>query len=75
MIANALADGCSEPALQNANGLTTSGTSKTGYTVTVTSKGNDATTFSITNANGVVTRTCGPAANKGKGGCPSSGTW
>jgi type IV pilus assembly protein PilA len=26
-------------------------------------------------ATGVVTRSCGPAANKGKFGCPTSGSW
>ena len=31
--------------------------------------------FTITNAQGTVTRTCGPAANQGKGACPANGQW
>ena len=69
-----------EPALQNANGLTVTPNStdpKTGYTVTVTSKGNDQNKFAITNTSGVVTRHCGTATGDtaGKGGCPSTGSW
>jgi len=46
-----------------------------GYTLKVTSLGSDHNEFSIANAAGSVSRTCGPAANKGKGGCPDTGTW
>jgi type IV pilus assembly protein PilA len=46
-----------------------------GYTLTVTSLGSDHNTFSIANDAGSVSRTCGPVANKGKGGCPDTGTW
>ncbi len=58
-----------EPALQNANALAVSGQSKTGYTVSVTSKSNDATVYTITNNAGVVTRTCD---DLGKGGCKAT---
>ena len=61
-----------EPALQNARGLTLSNLTGTGYTVAVTSRSNDATVYTITNAAGVVTRNCD---DKGKGGCPTSGSW
>jgi type IV pilus assembly protein PilA len=64
-----------EPALTNANELTVTGNDADGYTVSVTSKGSDHTVFTITNAAGTVTRTCGPDANKGKGGCPDDGNW
>ena len=44
------------------------------YTVTGTSK--SGATFSIAKAaNGTSSRTCGPVARRGKGGCPSSGNW
>jgi type IV pilus assembly protein PilA len=49
-----------------------SGVSATGYTVTATSTNGD--TFSISNAGGVVTRSCTTAAPN-KGGCPSTGKW
>jgi type IV pilus assembly protein PilA len=58
-----------EPALQNAQGLDVTGQSKTGYSVSVTSKSNDATVYTITNLNGVVTRTCD---DHGKGGCKNA---
>ena len=61
-----------EPALKNAKNLTVSGQSKTGYTVSVQSKSNTGTTFTITNAGGVVSRTCD---KPGKGGCSASGSW
>ncbi len=61
-----------EPALKNAKALTLSGLSGTDYSVAVTSKSNDATVYTITNTGGVVTRTCD---DKGKGGCPTSGSW
>jgi len=60
-------------AVTNLNLAVTPGAS--GYTLTVTSQGTDHNTFSIANAAGSVSRTCGPAANKGKGGCPDTGTW
>ena len=47
-----------------------SGASTTGYSVSVTSKGADKTVFTVTNAGGVVKRTCD---QKGKGGCPDDG--
>ena len=55
-----------EPALQNAQALTVAGQTATGYNVTVQSKGKGQITYTITNANGVVTRTCSSAGN---GGC------
>jgi type IV pilus assembly protein PilA len=58
-----------EPALQNANALTVGGQSKTGYTVSVTSKSNDATVYTISNNAGVVTRTCD---DHGSGGCKAT---
>ncbi len=61
-----------EPALQNATGLETSGLSETGYTVKAVSKSNDKTEYSISNAAGVVTRTCD---DKSKGGCNKDGNW
>jgi type IV pilus assembly protein PilA len=61
-----------EPALQNAYQLAVTGATKTGYTIAVTSKGNSADVFKITNSGGVVTRSCTTA---GKGGCPSTGSW
>jgi type IV pilus assembly protein PilA len=65
-----------EPALKNANSLVVTPTaSGDGYTVSVTSQGSDHTVFSINNAQGTVTRTCGPAANQGKGACPANGQW
>jgi len=54
------------------NSLTPSGQSTTGYTLTVTSKSSDAGQFTISNAGGVVTRTC---SKPNTGGCPSSGSW
>jgi type IV pilus assembly protein PilA len=58
-----------EPALQNANALAVANQSKTGYSVSVTSKSNDATVYTISNAGGVVTRTCD---DHGSGGCKSA---
>jgi type IV pilus assembly protein PilA len=43
-------------------------TTATGYTITTTSNGNGANTFTITNDAGEVTRTC---ATTGEGGCGS----
>ena len=65
-----------EPALKNANSLTvTPNAAGDGYSVAVTSQGSDHSVFTITNAQGTVTRTCGPAANQGKGACPANGQW
>jgi type IV pilus assembly protein PilA len=66
-----------EPALANANGLAFNpAPTATGYTVSVTSKSNDATVYSITNNAGTVTRSCD---DPGKGGCKAAGggagTW
>ena len=62
-----------EPALKNANQLTvTPNAAGDGYTLSVISKGSDGTKFSITNAQGTVTRACD---KQGKGGCPSTGAW
>jgi type IV pilus assembly protein PilA len=47
--------------------------SGTGYTLTVTAEPT-GDTFTITNAEGVVTRTCTAAKESNKGGCPNS-TW
>ena len=61
-----------EPSLAQGQGstLAISGTSDTGYTVTVTSKtGND---FIVTEGGGTATRTCTTA---GKAGCASGGKW
>jgi len=66
-----------EPAIDNFDDRLTFGAAAptaTGYTIDVKSKGSTGTKFTISNAAGVVTRTC-PDASKGKGGCPSSGTW
>jgi type IV pilus assembly protein PilA len=54
------------------NGLTVAPNGTVGYTLTVTSKANDANKFIITAADGSVNRTC---TTPGKGGCPGSGTW
>jgi len=45
------------------------GQSKTGYSVSVTSKSNDATVYTIENAGGVVKRTCD---DHGSGGCKAT---
>ena len=61
-----------EPALANANALTISGASATGYTITVTSKASSGTKFSITNTGGTVTRSCD---KPNTGGCNASSSW
>ena len=65
-----------EPSLANANALATSNLSGTGYSVSVTSRSSDATVYTITNAGGVITRTCD---DPGRGGCRAgtgtTGTW
>ena len=58
--------------------VTISGQTTTGYTVTATSEaasGGGNHTFAITKAAGAITRACGPAGAKGKGGCKSDGSW
>jgi type IV pilus assembly protein PilA len=58
-----------------AEGLAISGTSATGYTVTVTAAGT-LNTFSITKAAGVTTYPCTvPSGATSRGGCPSSSFW
>jgi type IV pilus assembly protein PilA len=59
-------------AVPDGNALASSALSTTGYTLTVTSKSSDAGNFTITNAGGVVTRTC---SKPDTGGCPSNGKW
>ena len=44
------------------------------YNVTQAATGT-GTTFTINRTAGAVTRTCGPAARQGKGGCKTGGTW
>jgi hypothetical protein len=61
-----------EPALKNASDLKIDAKSPTGYTISVLSKGSDATRFSIKNTAGTITHDC---TNHGKGGCPSDGNW
>ena len=59
-----------EPTLNNANGLTASGTADT-YTMSVTSSSGNV--FTVGRANdGTFSRTC---TTGGKGGCPTGGTW
>ena len=55
-----------------AGGVQVTAESATGYTISVLSKGSDATRFSIQNNGGTVTHDC---TNHGKGGCPSDGNW
>jgi type IV pilus assembly protein PilA len=52
------------------------GAQNKGWSLTVTS-GSTGTTFSIARdeTTGALTFSCGPAANQGKGGCPSGGNW
>ena len=67
-----------EPSIQTAAGgnnafISAAEGSGTGYTVTATAATTEDT-FTITNAGGVVTRTCKPKTATNKGGCPT-GTW
>lgn len=66
-----------EPALANAPTLAVVAKSATGYTISVESKGSSTNVFKIANAAGTVSRTCGTKTGdaKGKGGCPTGGTW
>ena len=61
-----------EPALKNADDLKIDAQGASSYTISVLSKGSDATRFSITNTGGTVTHDC---TNHAKGGCPSDGKW
>jgi type IV pilus assembly protein PilA len=68
-----------EPTLRDAvaaapagNALTVTPNGTVGYVLKVTSKSNDANTFTITAANGTVQRSCTAG---GKGGCPTSLSW
>jgi len=58
-----------EPSLKNAKGLDVSVHTNANFTVTVTSKGNSGTTFTIEKVGDVVTRKC---SNPGKGGCKAA---
>ncbi|MBE2316611.1 type II secretion system protein [Solirubrobacter sp. CPCC 204708] len=66
-----------EPALNNAATLKIEAKGADGYTISVESKGSNVNTFKIVNAAGTVSRTCATktGAVKGKGGCPTSGSW
>jgi type IV pilus assembly protein PilA len=46
--------------------------SATGYVVTAKAGASSGNTFTITNTEGTITRTC---ATAGKGGCPANGKW
>jgi hypothetical protein len=61
-----------EPALNNAKDLATVPSGTTGYSVTVTSRSNDLTKYTITNAAGTVTRSCDDVST---GGCSASSKW
>jgi type IV pilus assembly protein PilA len=61
-----------EPTLTG-TGVTISGTSATGYTVTAPSSGGN--TFSITNTAGTMTYPCSVPAGNNRGGCPVGNTW
>jgi type IV pilus assembly protein PilA len=62
-----------EPALADGPSYAVTGQGANAWTVTVTSK--TTGTFTIAKAANVVTRTCGPAARQGKGGCNNTGGW
>ena len=62
-----------EPALNNAQGLATSGLAVNTFTVSVTSKSSAATVYSISRAaTGVVSRTCD---DPGVNGCKAGSVW
>jgi type IV pilus assembly protein PilA len=63
-----------EPAIKQFDTrLDLTGTTDTGYTIKVTSKGSNTVAYTIgRNDTGDVTRTCAPID---KGSCPHSGTW
>jgi len=60
-----------EPSLTSAEGFAVNQVGTTGYTVTVESKSSDATTFTIQNDAGTVSRECSAAG----GGCKADLTW
>ncbi len=67
-----------EPALKDAKGLALSNLTATGYTVKTVSQGSNKNEFSITSEGGSVVRNCQSTLGtkpKGKGGCPSTGSW
>ena len=61
----------------NPGQVSISGQSGTGYVVTATSQANSGGNhvFTITKTATGVTRACGPAAARGKGGCKADGSW
>jgi type IV pilus assembly protein PilA len=59
-----------EPSLKNKPYVTGTASGTTAYTLTSTSLGNGADTFTYTSSNGAVSRTCG-----GTGGGCNNGTW
>jgi type IV pilus assembly protein PilA len=61
-----------EPALGNATTLDVGTPTATGYTLSVTSGGSNTVKYSITNAAGVVTRSCD---KPNKGGCSKDSKW
>ncbi len=67
-----------EPTLADTGSATLqapSGLSATGYTISSVAA-NTGDTFTITNSNGTVTRTCTAGTGGGQpGGCPSNGHW
>src|SRR4051794_14140736 len=63
-----------EPALGGVNDLKIDAKTASSYTISVLSKGADATRFTITNTGGIVPRGC-TTASFGKGGCPDDGKW
>lgn len=64
-----------EPTLPT-SGVALSTLSPRGYVIVHTTVDTPARTFTVTRATtGRVSRTCGPVARRGKGGCSSLGTW
>ncbi|MHB8690590.1 MAG: type IV pilin protein [Solirubrobacteraceae bacterium] len=62
-----------EPALSGANLLTVSTCSSgENYTLSVSSRSSPTTTFTLSNAGGLVQRSCSPA---GQSGCRADGSW
>jgi type IV pilus assembly protein PilA len=60
-----------EPSLNN-KPFVTATLQSGGYVLTSTALGGTAVTYTLSVANGAVTRTCSPS---GKGGCSASGSW
>jgi type IV pilus assembly protein PilA len=63
-----------EPSLNDANGLAIGAGADTD-TYAVTTSSDTTTTFTITKDVGQTTRSCGPAARQGDGGCRANGSW